>query len=172
MRAMILRTWEVQEANRWSACSIMNSPWSNLPKWWGSPTRVHSTSGRMYQWLGVWRWIIGQLAEGGINWKSFRMDHLTGRRRVPIVWWHSWTGCLWLTSIMVNGFGGRGLRCGWRNVYAKFGWWGKREDMATCDRHQIWASPTAKWWEVISPSCYLQRLWLWFAGCRMARILF
>jgi len=55
MRATIRHTWVVQKVNCQSAGSKLNSPWSNLPKEWGRPTIVHSTSGRKHGWLGAWR---------------------------------------------------------------------------------------------------------------------
>jgi len=59
MRRTIRRTWSVQPANLQSACSKLNSPWRNLPKGWGRPTIVPSTSGRKYGWLCSWRRSIG-----------------------------------------------------------------------------------------------------------------
>lgn len=42
-----------------SARGKLNSPESNLPKGWVSPTIAHETSGRKYQWLGPWGRSIG-----------------------------------------------------------------------------------------------------------------
>jgi len=52
LRTMIRRTWAGLQAMPWLAWSKQNSPWSNLPKGWGSPTLVPWTSGRKYGWLG------------------------------------------------------------------------------------------------------------------------
>jgi len=46
MRVTTGRTWVGPKAKPQSAWSKRNSPWSNLPKEWGSPTWVCSTSGR------------------------------------------------------------------------------------------------------------------------------
>jgi len=48
MRVMISWTWAGPKAKPQSAWSQWSSPWRNLPKGWGCPTRVHSTSGRKY----------------------------------------------------------------------------------------------------------------------------
>jgi len=100
------------------------------------------------------------------------MDPCTGRQQLQIFWRHSRHCCLWILSIMQNGFVGSGWRCFWRNVPAKFGWQGKSEGKETSDRRLIWESAWAKRWEVTSQSCQIQPSWLWFAGCRMARISF
>jgi len=59
MRATIRQTWVGPKPKHQSAWSKQNSPWSNLPKGWGSLTLVPSTSGRKYRWLGFWRRSIG-----------------------------------------------------------------------------------------------------------------
>jgi hypothetical protein len=102
----------------------------------------------------------------------FEMDPCTGSQQLQMLWRHFRTGCHWIILIMLNGFDGSGLICSWRNVQAKFGRWGRREGEATSDGQQIWASARAKWWEVTSLSCHIQHSWLWFAGCRIARIWF
>ena len=48
MRVMICWTWVGRKAKPKSAWSKWNSPWSNLPKGWGSPALVHSTGAREY----------------------------------------------------------------------------------------------------------------------------
>ena len=111
MRAIIRWTWAVQKANCQSASSKLNSPGSNLTKRWGRLTTVRSTSGRKYGWLGFWRRSIGPLSRGRTVWNSFKMDPCTGRQQLQILWWQSRTGCDWIISIMMNGFGRRGLRC-------------------------------------------------------------
>jgi len=73
---------------------------------------------------------------------------------------------------MLNGFASSGLKYFWRNVQAKFEKRGNREGRATSDWRQIWESMCAKMWEVTSQSCQIQCSWLWFGGCRMARISF
>jgi len=58
----ISQTWAVENVNPQSAWSKQNYPWCNLPKEWGMPTIVHSTSGRKYGWLGFSRNSIGPLS--------------------------------------------------------------------------------------------------------------
>ena len=49
--ATIRQTWALPKANHYSAWGKPNSTWGNLPKGWGRPTIVCSTSGRK---LGSW----------------------------------------------------------------------------------------------------------------------
>jgi len=165
MRAMIRRTWVGLKAKPKSAWSKRNSPWSNLPKGWGSPTLVHSTSGRKYRWLGFLRRSIGQLSRDRTVWNSSEMDPCAGGWQLQIFWWLSRGGCLWKTSIMPNGFGDNGLRWFGRNVEARFGRRGRRECEETSDRRRIWKSARAKKLEVTSLSCQIQLAWLWFVEC-------
>jgi len=111
MRATIRRTWAVHKANPQSAWSKLNSHWSNLPKGWASPTIVHSTSGRKYEWWGYSGRNIGPLSGGRTISNRFEMVPFTRRRWLQIFWRHSRTGCHWSISIMWNGFASSGLRC-------------------------------------------------------------
>jgi len=95
MRLMIRRIWAVQKAIPQSAWSKRSYPWSNLPKGWGSPTLVHSTSGRKYGWRGFSRRSIGPLSGGITDWNKMEMDPCTGRQRSQIFWQHSKGGCQW-----------------------------------------------------------------------------
>jgi len=171
-KATIRRTWAVQKAICQSAWSKLNSPWSNLPKGWGRSSTVHSTSGTKYGWLGFWRSSIGPLSGGRSVWNRFEMDRCTGRRQLQIFWRHLRTASCWIISIMMNRFSGGGWRWFWRNVQAKFRRRGKKQGGATCTQRRIWESVQVHRREVISQSCQIQRSWLWFAGCWMARIWF
>jgi len=79
LRAMMRRAWARPNAKPQSAWSKPNSPWSNLPKRWGSPTSVRSTSGRRYGSLGFWRRNIGPLSQDSIVWTRCKMAPCTGR---------------------------------------------------------------------------------------------
>jgi len=166
------RTLAVHRATAQSTWSKPNSPWSNLPTWWGRPTSASSTSGRKYGWLSLRRKGISQVSRGRTVWNSCEMDPCIGRQQLQIFCWHSRTGNHWIISIMLNGFVGSGWRCFWRNVQAKFGRGGKREGEATIDWRRIWVSMWAKTREVTSQSCQIHRSLLGFAGCPMARIWF
>jgi len=172
MRAIILLTCTVEKANAKSAWSKLKSPWSNVPKGWGRPTAVCSTSGKKYGWLVLWRRSISPVSRGRNIWNSFKMDPSTWRLLAQIFRQHSRTDCHWIILIMLNGFGGSGLRCFGRNVQGKFGRLGTREVDATSDQWQIWQRAWAKKLEVTSQSCQIQQTWLWFTGCRTATIIF
>jgi len=83
-RATIHRTWAVQEANPQLAWSKRSFAWCNLPKAWGSPTSVHSRSGREYGWRGFSRRSIVTLPGGRTNSNNFEMDPWSGRQRSHI----------------------------------------------------------------------------------------
>ena len=129
-------------------------------KGWGSPTLVHSTSGRKYGWLGFLRTSTGPLSWDRTIQNRSVMDPCTGRWRLQIFWTLSRSGCPWKTSIMPNGFGDNGLRCFLTNVQARFGRRGRREGEATSDQQRIWESARAKKREVTSQSCQIQLSWL------------
>ena len=74
MRAMISWAWVVLKASPQSACSKQNSPWSNLPKGWGRPTTVRSTSERKYGWPRFLRRNIGSVSGGRTIWNRFELD--------------------------------------------------------------------------------------------------
>jgi len=80
-------------------------------KGWGSPTIVHSTSGRKYGWLGFSRRSISPVSRDRTIINSREMDPCAGRWRLQIFWRLSRSGCLRKTSIMLNGFGDNGWRC-------------------------------------------------------------
>jgi len=168
MRATIGQALTVPKAKPQSACRQRNSPWSNLPQGWGSPTLLHSTSGRKYGWLGVSRRSMGPLSWERTVWHSVERDPCMGRRRLLIFWRLSSPGCLWTMLIMPNGFSDSGLRCFWRNVQARFGRRGIREGEATSERRRMWQSAQATNWQVTSLSCQIQLSWLWFIECWMA----
>jgi len=168
MRATIHWTCAGPKAKRQSAWTKWNSPWSNLPKEWGSPTLVPSTNGRKYGWLGFWRRNIGQLSRDRTVWNSIEIDLCTGRWRMQIFWRLSRLHCSWKILIMLNGFGDSGLRCFWRNVQVRFGRRGRREGQAPSDRRRIWESALATQWEIMSQNCQMQLSWLWFVECRTA----
>jgi len=155
-----------------SVWSNSNSPWSNLPKRWGRPTIVHSTSGRNYGWLGFSRKSIGPISGGRSDWNSLEMDPCTGRQPLQIVWRHLRAGCRRIMSIMLKRFIGSGWSGFWRNVEAKLERRGKRDSEATCDQRQIWESTRAKRWEVTIQSCQIHHPWFWFTRCPMATITF
>jgi len=85
VRAMICQTWARPKATPQSAWSKRNSPWSNLPQGWCSPTSVPSTSARKYGWLGIWRSCIGPLSGDRTVWNCFEMDPCTGRCLLQMV---------------------------------------------------------------------------------------
>jgi len=160
LRAMIRRTWVGLKANPHLAWSKRNSPWSNLPKGWGSPTLVHSTSGRKNGWLGFSRKSIGLLSRGRTVWNRCEMDPCTGSWRLKIFWRLSRLDYLWNISIMPNGFGNNGWWCFWRYVEVRFARRRRREGEATSNRRRIWESARAKNREVMSESCQIQLSWL------------
>ena len=166
--AKICQSWAVRKSKPQSAWSKRNSPWSNLPKGWGIPTLVPSTSGRKYGWLGFRKRSIGQLSRDRTVWNSFELDPCTGRRRLPILWRLWRPGYHWRISRMPNGFGDITWRCFQTNVQASFRRWGPREGEATRDQWPIWQSARPKQWEVSSPSCQIQLSWLLFVECQMA----
>jgi len=137
MGATIHQTWAGPKAKPQSAWNKWNSLWSNLPKGWGSPMLVRSTSGRKYGWLGFWRRSIGLLSGDRTISNHSKMDPCTGIRRWQIFWRLARPGCLWKLSTMPNGFSNGGLWCVWRNVQARFGRCGRREGKATSNRRQI-----------------------------------
>jgi len=151
-----------------SALSRQNSPWSNLPKGWGSPTWLHSTSGRKYRWLGFFRRSIGPLCGDKTIWNSCEMYPSTGRRRLQIIWRLSGPGCFGNIQIRLNGFSNCGLGSFWRNVQTRSWRRGRREGEATSIQRWIWVSTLAKSQEVTSMSCQIRLSWLWFVECRMA----
>jgi len=168
MRAMIRRTWAGLKAKPQSAWSKLNSPWSNLPKRWGSPTFVHSTNARKYGWLGSSRRSIGPSSRDRTVWNSSEMDPCTGRWGLQNFWTLSINGCLWKSSIMPNGFGDNGLRCLCRNLQVRFGRRVRMEGEATSDRRWIWESARATKCQVMSLCCRIQLSWLWFIECQTA----
>jgi len=172
MRAMIRQTCAVERVNPQSAWSKRNAPWNNLPKEWGRPTIVCSTSGSKAGWQGFLRESIGSLSGGRTDSNGIYMDPCTGRQRVQICWRHMRAGCHWIMSIMLNGIIGSGQRWIWRTVQGKSGRWGEREDKVTRERQRIGESASVIKREVTSQSCQIQLVKLWFAGCRMATISF
>jgi len=131
VRAMIRRTWAGLKAKPQLAWSKWNFHWSNLPKGWGSPTLVPSTSGRKYGWLGFLRRSISPLSRDRTVGNRCEMDPCAGRWRLQIFWTLSTPSFLWKTSIMLNGFGNNVWRCSWGNLQVRFGRWGKWEGEAT-----------------------------------------
>jgi len=81
LSTMIRWTQAGRKAKPQLAWIKQNSPWSNLLKGWGSPTLVHSTSGRKYGWLGFSRRSICLLSRDRTIWNSCTMDPCAGR------WW-------------------------------------------------------------------------------------
>jgi len=152
LRAIICRTWAGPKAKPQSAWSQWNSPWSNLPKGWRSPTLVYSTSGRKYGWLGFSRRSISPFSWDRTIWNSSRMDPCTGRWRLQFFRRLSTPGCGWKILTMPNGFGDSGWRCFWRNVQVRLGIQGRREGEVTSDRRRIWESVWAIEWEEMSQS--------------------
>jgi len=153
IRAMIRHTWAVQYTNYQSAWRKRNYPLGNLPKGWGRPTIVRSTSGRQYGWLGFWRENISPFSRGRIIWNRFNLDPCTGRWALQSYWRHSRAGCHWIISIMLNEFASSRFRWFQRNVQAKLGRWGKQAGEGTCDRRWIWVSARRKMGTVTSLNC-------------------
>jgi len=168
MRAMIRRTWVGLNAKPQSAWNKRYYHWSNLPKGWGSPTLLHSTSGRMYGWLGFLRRSIGPLLQDRANWNSCEMAHWTGRRRLQKFWRLLRPGCLCKVSIMLNCFSATGWRCFWTYVQVRFRRRGRRESEATSDRRRIRERARVQRRYVTSHSSQLQLSLLWFIECRTA----
>jgi len=168
MKVTVCWTWAVPKAKPHSAWSKWNSPWRNLPKQWGSPTLVHSTSARKYGRLGFWRRRIGPLSNNRTVWNNFEMDPCTGQWWLQICSRHLRTGCLWNLLVMLKVFGDSGLRCFRRNVQERFRRPGKWEGEATSHPQQIWQCAQAPKWEVTSESCQIQLGWVWFIRCQMA----
>jgi len=156
MRAMIRRTWVGRNAKPQWASSKLNSPWSNLPKGWGSPTLVCSTSGRKYGWLRSWRNSIIPLSRDRTVQNSWEMYLSSGRQRLQIIWKHSRPGCLRKILIMPNGFGDSGRRWFWRNVQVRFGRGGRRGGKAASEQWRICQSRQAKKRVVTFQSCQIQ----------------
>jgi len=159
MIAMIRWTWAGPKANPQSTWSKPNSPWRNLPKGWGSPTLVHSTSGRKDGWLGFRRRSISPGSRERTIWNSCRMDHCTGRGQLQIFWRLSRLGCLQTMLIMRNAFGNSRFRSFWGNMQMKFGRQGNRTGNAISDRRPIWDSTHANKPVVTSQSSQVQLSW-------------
>jgi len=111
MRLMSGPTWAMERANLQFAQSNLNSSWSCFPNGSGRPSTVRWTSRRKNVWLGFWRQSISLFSVGRTIWNSFQTDPCTGRQLCQMLWRQSWTGCCWMISMMVNGFGGSGLTC-------------------------------------------------------------
>jgi len=134
MTVTIRWTSTVQKAHREWSWSNLNSAGSKLPNRWGMPTRVHSTGGRKFGWLGVRRQNISPLSGGRTTSNSFQLYPCTGRKQVQIIWRQLWTGCRCIISTMLKGFGRSGLRFCWRNaqVQLESEEKGKARQYATC----------------------------------------
>jgi len=126
MTVMICQTWAAPKAKLQSACSKQNSLWCNLSKGWGSPTLVHSTSGRKYGWLGVLKRSIGPLSGDRTVWNNCEINPCTGWQRLQIIRRPLKPGCDWQVSIMPHGFGDTELRWYLRTVQVRFGSQGRR----------------------------------------------
>jgi hypothetical protein len=111
LRATIRWTLAGQKAKPQPACSDQHYPSSNLPTGWGSPTVVHSTSGRKYRWLGFFSITISPESRDRTVCNTSEMDTSTGRRQVQMFWRHSKPCCNWKLSILLNGFSNSGFRC-------------------------------------------------------------
>jgi len=164
MRVTIHRTCAGPQAKPQSAWSKQSSPWSNLPKGWGSPTLVLSTNGRHCGWLGLLRTMIGRVSGDRTVSNSSVMDPCTGRRWLQIFWRLPRPGSIWKILIMPKGFIESRLGWFWSNVQARFGRRGSREGKATSDGWQIRESALAKQREVSSQSCQMKLSWLSYHG--------
>jgi len=169
-RLRIHLTLAVQMANCQAAQWKPNCSWSTLPKEWGMPTTVRSTSGRKYGWWGYCRSNISPVSRGRTVWNSFQVVPCTGRQRLEIIWQHSRTACDWKILIMLNGFISSAWKWFWRNVKGKFGRRGQREGKATSKWQLTWVSMPAKGHEVTCPSCQIQHSWFSFTRCRVVKI--
>jgi len=168
MRAMICWTWTGLKVKSPRAWSKQNSPWSNLPKGWGSPTLLLSTSGRKYGWLSVWRRSIGPLFQDKTVWNSSEIYPYTGRWRLQIVWRVLRTSCLWKFLTMPSEVGNSGQRWIWRNVQVRFESERWMEGDPTCDRQRICEIVLENMCELQSQSCQIQHLWLRLVEVQMA----
>jgi len=139
-RAMIRRTWVGPKAKPQSAWGKRTSPWRNLAQGWGSPTLVHSTSGRKYLWLGFWRTSIGPICRDRTFCNSCVMDPCTGRRQLQMLWRLSKPGCLGKRLILPNWFADSGLRWFGRNVQVRFGKRERCEGEPASDWQGVWES--------------------------------
>jgi len=165
---MIRRTGAGPKAKPQSAWTKWNSPSSNLPKGWDTPTLVCSIRGGIYGWVGFSRRSIRSLSWDRTVGTSCEMHRCTKRWRLKIFWRLLRPGCIWKISMILNGFGSNGWRCFWRNVQVRFGRWGSREGEATSDRRWIWESTWANTRKITSQSCQIQLWWLWFVKCQTA----
>ena len=159
-KAMTDRTWVVKKAIPQTAWSKPNSPWSYVLQGWVRPITVHSTSGRTYGWLGLWRKCIMALYVGRNFSHSFKMDSCTGRLWLQIFWQHSRTGCHGKHWIILTWFGDSGLQHLWRNVHGIFCSQGKWHGKAQSLWWQSWERMLANRRKVTSQSCVRHYSWL------------
>jgi len=167
---MISQTWVVQKANLQSAWSKSNSAWGNLTNWWGRPTAVHYTSGRMNGCQGLGRKGMVALCGGWTIWTTLEMDQCTVSQHLQTLWWHSRTACCWKMLLMLDRLGSSGFKSIWRNVQVtiRSGW--KREVKAKSNGRWIWKSRKAETLETWSWHCQMRHAWLSFTVCRMSTI--
>jgi len=160
LRVMLRQTWAGPKAKTQSTLSKRNSPWSNLAKGWGSPTLVHSTSGRKYGWLRFGRRSISPLSRDRNGWNSCKVDSFTG-------WW-------WLqifletfeTSLPVENFhNAEWIRGRWVEMFMKKCasevWEARKKGRQHNNwQWQICESVWPKMRELTSQSCQIQLSWL------------